>query len=284
MLPRRQIERLDRDTGHRMGGDFQRTQAHGFEQLQHDVIRRRFHRDGIARLRNSAQAQGHRFGAGIGDDDFLVAERAPPLQGAAGDGANQRRFVQIAVARPGEQVRLTARHAAVKAAEPLRQQEFRCRQRRAKRHHAARFVGPQHFHQTPANADRHRLVCRRGQHRLGHARHLAAHVIAGLRPGFDQPARFEHPQSLHHRRDRQGALLRQVPHRGQAIAGFHVAVADQRSKFGREGFVKHHGENFRVNGHRARGTVGQIIDQHSQQKPELSWSQFRFSESVLLCR
>jgi hypothetical protein len=190
-----------------------------------------------------AQAEHHRLGAGIGRHQFVVRQRAAPFQRAPRDGAHQRRFGKPAVAAARQQLRLAAGDAGVKAAQARRQQKFRRRQGRAQAHHARRFVGAQHLHQAAADADFHRPRRRRaGQcRRIDHARRAAPHVIARLRPRLDHAAAFQRAQCLHHGRDRQRALLRQVAHRRQAVARPDLAVADQRGEFIGEVFVEHGG-------------------------------------------
>jgi hypothetical protein len=228
---------------HRVGGDLQRAQAHRLQQLQHQVIGRRFHRHRVAGPGHRAQAEHHRLGAGIGRHQFLGRQRIAPFQGAPRDRAHQWRFGQVGVAAACQQLRLAAGDAGVKAAQARRQQQFRRRQGRAQTHHTRRLVGTQHLHQAAADADFHRSRRRRpGQRRrIDHGRRPPAHVIAGLRPRLDHAAAFQRAQRLHHGRDRQRALPRQVAHRRQAVARPQLAAADQRGEFVGEVFVEHRG-------------------------------------------
>jgi hypothetical protein len=91
----------------RVRGNFEGLEAEIFEQLQDQVIRRRFDRDGIARLAGGSQAERQRFGARVGDDDLVGGEGAAPGERAADELADQSRVVECGVAGRIEQGRLT---------------------------------------------------------------------------------------------------------------------------------------------------------------------------------
>ncbi len=83
------LHRVQVDAGTRMRGHFQRFQPKALQRLQCAVERRRFHHDGIARLRDRLQAEIQGFERAIRDDDVgggqvdaadQVAQRDLPAQ------------------------------------------------------------------------------------------------------------------------------------------------------------------------------------------------------------
>ena len=79
-LPAGQIERLDRHAGARVARNLQGAQPEGLQQLQHQVVSRRFDGHGVTGSGDRPQAETERFGAGIGDDDLVSVQRPTPRQ------------------------------------------------------------------------------------------------------------------------------------------------------------------------------------------------------------
>lgn len=74
-----------------------------------------------------------------------------------------------------------------------------------------------------------------GRPRLGErGARRAQHVEARLRPGADEPTRFQHPVRLHHGGDADAALHAHPPHGGKPLARTQGPRADQGFEIGGE--------------------------------------------------
>jgi hypothetical protein len=110
-----QIEGLDRHAAARIGGYFERLEAEGLKQLQHQVVAGRFDGDRIARAGDGPQAEAEGLGAGIGDHQLVRRQRSGPAKGAQDQLADQCRFVHVDMAAGFEQPRMAARDTAVES-------------------------------------------------------------------------------------------------------------------------------------------------------------------------
>lgn len=78
-------QRVDVDTGTRMGGHLDRTQLAALKCLERRIEGRRLHRDQVTRLGDHLQAEVERFHRTVRDDDLFGVDAAAHRQIAHGD-------------------------------------------------------------------------------------------------------------------------------------------------------------------------------------------------------
>lgn len=79
------LQRFQRNAFTRMGWNFQRLQAGGFDDLQQAVEGRRFDGNDVAGFADGVQRQGERFLRAAGDDDVFGADVTVQISHASGD-------------------------------------------------------------------------------------------------------------------------------------------------------------------------------------------------------
>ena len=215
----RQLQRLQRQAVHRVGGNLQRLQLQGIERLQQAVERGRLDGHHVPRSRHGAQRQHQRFLAAVGDDHIIGA-------GGAAVGGHAARNLPPQFRQPGWK-RVRRRPVAVLAGgagerpfhRPYRQ-EARVRYGSAELHHRRIVAGLDQAQHEFLPGYRARLGgrrrARRRRYRFGGA---VADVVTGARSRLDQHIVFQAAIGGQHGRYTDPTCTAQRAHAGQSFAG-----------------------------------------------------------------
>ena len=226
----------------RMGGNLDRGQPQALQRLEQAVVGRRLDRDAIPRFARRAQCEVKRLHAATRRDDFVHRQLMPGVRCAQRNLPAEflvAGWEVVVVARVARVSRGRGEHAIQRAI----WQDLRTRRGHAKRR--VLRVMPEgdddlgHLGRRALQLDlvvRVRLLqmLRLGQQMLA----LRLHVIAGLRPRFDQAAAFEQLKRLQCRGPADALLGHQLAHGRDPVPRPQDALADELRDLLRHLFVK----------------------------------------------
>ena len=220
----------------RVRGDLDHLHAQALGDLQDAEIRGRLHRDGVAGRGHHAHGQRQRLHAAVGDDEFLRGHCQSHV------GVVARDLLAQCQASPHphwiftQQRRVTASDTRQAGAKRRCGKQRRIWKRLTQSRDAGRQAGIGQPFQDGLCAGQPRAARQLHFRRRLWRWPAARNEIAGLRPGFDEPALFELAQAGHRGGDAHAPLPRELAHRGHPLQGLQRAGLDHR------GHVLGHGD------------------------------------------
>ncbi|MNS38252.1 hypothetical protein D3C72_704950 [compost metagenome] len=216
-LVRRQLQRLEADTGGRVAGDLDHLQAQQVGQLQQPVIGGRFGGDQVAGAGQHAQRHLQRIDTAMGHDHFTRVDQHTGITHANGDLPAQRLETRAEHVAEGTRA-VEARDLGNLLVQGTDRQVVDVRHSGAEREHAITASLGQHLLDDTGAGDQAGALHPGDVRGLrGQGRGLV-HVVAGLRPRTDQPLVLEIGIGLQHRGMADIELGAHLAHGGYPLA------------------------------------------------------------------
>jgi len=231
------FERRDVETRARVRRDLQRTHAEPFDRLQHAEVRRRLDSDHVTGTRHGTQPERQRFGRADRRADVALRQRHAGIHCSARDLTTQREQAGRSFVARADRGHLAhdLRDDAVQRGD----REIRLIDRRAAERHELRIshrLEDLRVDVGDRDARWSRTCTRRA--RLSREETATSHEVSRLGSHLDQPGVLEPEIRLEHRRDADGALLREPPHAREPVARPQCSSVDRLPELVRQMLVE----------------------------------------------